>query len=254
MPIVPAPASTAGIVNTPVPTMLPTTSPVADVRPKVWAFFSLRADMAGSGGRAEPGGSGGLEDGGDSAMVIRLTFVLVWRGTALPDAVLVGNGERTPGRGSSAFTAGSVTRRCSSQVAAHRMTKRLAHTAGAIQMAALTGGPLVRPDSNRFGPNTAAPAGHDGDHTVSLRSCPSCSRGATAKSGTVAVAINVASATWMTTSPPPVAITGDNTTDRTPLLNRSAMQRRRYPGAGSCLYTAGVVTAAGTPVAAGESP
>jgi hypothetical protein len=31
--MVPAPANTAGIVNTPVPTMLPMTSPVADVKP-----------------------------------------------------------------------------------------------------------------------------------------------------------------------------------------------------------------------------
>ena len=45
--MVPAPASTAGMVNTPVPTMLPTTSPVADVRPSEWAFFSLRADSGG---------------------------------------------------------------------------------------------------------------------------------------------------------------------------------------------------------------
>ena len=42
MPIVPAPASTAGMVKTPVPTMLPITSPVAEVRPKAWAFASLR--------------------------------------------------------------------------------------------------------------------------------------------------------------------------------------------------------------------
>ena len=36
--MVPAPASTAGMVNTPVPMTLPTTSPVADVRPSAWAF------------------------------------------------------------------------------------------------------------------------------------------------------------------------------------------------------------------------
>ena len=42
MPIVPAPARTAGIVNTPVPTMLPITRPVADVRPKAWALASSR--------------------------------------------------------------------------------------------------------------------------------------------------------------------------------------------------------------------
>ena len=37
--MVPAPAITAGIVKTPVPTMLPITKPVAEVRPNVWAFF-----------------------------------------------------------------------------------------------------------------------------------------------------------------------------------------------------------------------
>ena len=42
--MVPAPASTAGIVNTPVPTMLPMTSPVAEVNPKAWAFSSFRGD------------------------------------------------------------------------------------------------------------------------------------------------------------------------------------------------------------------
>ena len=35
-------ARTAGMVNTPVPTMLPMTRPVADVRPRAWAFASLR--------------------------------------------------------------------------------------------------------------------------------------------------------------------------------------------------------------------
>ena len=44
MPMVPAPASTAGMVNTPVPTMLPITSPVADVSPRAWAFSRLRGD------------------------------------------------------------------------------------------------------------------------------------------------------------------------------------------------------------------
>ena len=43
--MVPAPASTAGIVNTPVPTMLPMTSPVAEVSPRLWAFISLRDDI-----------------------------------------------------------------------------------------------------------------------------------------------------------------------------------------------------------------
>ena len=44
MPIVPAPAITAGIVNTPVPTMLPMTRPVADVRPRAWALLSFAGD------------------------------------------------------------------------------------------------------------------------------------------------------------------------------------------------------------------
>ena len=47
MPMVPAPAITAGMVNTPVPTMLPMTSPVAEVRPNAWAFFWLRGDSGG---------------------------------------------------------------------------------------------------------------------------------------------------------------------------------------------------------------
>src|ERR1700690_771848 len=45
--LVPAPASTAGMVNTPVPMMLPTTRPVADVRPRARAFCCVRVD-AGS--------------------------------------------------------------------------------------------------------------------------------------------------------------------------------------------------------------
>jgi len=36
--LVPAPASTAGMVKTPVPMMLPMTRPVAEVRPKARAF------------------------------------------------------------------------------------------------------------------------------------------------------------------------------------------------------------------------
>ena len=52
--LVPAPASTAGMVNTPVPMMLPMTRPVADVSPRARAFCSLRGDV--------PGGN---EDGGD---------------------------------------------------------------------------------------------------------------------------------------------------------------------------------------------
>ena len=51
MPIVPAPASTAGIVKTPVPTMLPMTSPVADVSPSAWAFCWFRGEISGP---AEP--------------------------------------------------------------------------------------------------------------------------------------------------------------------------------------------------------
>jgi hypothetical protein len=35
------------MVNTPVPTMLPITRPVADVRPKAWAFSLFRPDMGG---------------------------------------------------------------------------------------------------------------------------------------------------------------------------------------------------------------
>jgi hypothetical protein len=50
IPMVPAPASTAGIVNTPVPTMLPTTSPVADVSPMAWALSRFLADIGGTGG------------------------------------------------------------------------------------------------------------------------------------------------------------------------------------------------------------
>ena len=40
--MVPAPASTAGMVNTPVPMMLPMTSPVAEVRPSARAFCCAR--------------------------------------------------------------------------------------------------------------------------------------------------------------------------------------------------------------------
>ncbi|HEX4088514.1 MAG TPA: arginine deiminase family protein [Trebonia sp.] len=47
--LVPAPASTAGMANTPVPTMLPTTRPVADVRPSAW---DLRCARLGSGLRS----------------------------------------------------------------------------------------------------------------------------------------------------------------------------------------------------------
>jgi hypothetical protein len=70
MPEVPAPANTAGMVNTPVPTMLPMTSPVAEVKPREWAFFSLRGDNGGLSG-----GSDSPEAGGRSVMsVIRFSL------------------------------------------------------------------------------------------------------------------------------------------------------------------------------------
>jgi hypothetical protein len=40
--LVPAPASTAGMAKTPVPTMLPTTRPVADVSPRARALLCAR--------------------------------------------------------------------------------------------------------------------------------------------------------------------------------------------------------------------
>ena len=43
--MVPAPASTAGMVNTPVPMMVPMTRPVADVRPSARAFCSFLGDI-----------------------------------------------------------------------------------------------------------------------------------------------------------------------------------------------------------------
>jgi len=46
--LVPAPASTAGIVNTPIPMMLPITSPVAEVTPMERAFTSSDGAHAGS--------------------------------------------------------------------------------------------------------------------------------------------------------------------------------------------------------------
>ena len=66
--MVPAPAITAGIVNTPVPTMLPMTSPVAEVSPSEWAFSSLRGDIGVV--------ASGLGVDGLRAMVIRLTCFL----------------------------------------------------------------------------------------------------------------------------------------------------------------------------------
>ena len=71
--MVPAPAITAGIVNTPVPMMLPTTSPVADVNPKVCAFFWLRGDSGDSGSPAELDGSGGRPETGSSVRLRGLT-------------------------------------------------------------------------------------------------------------------------------------------------------------------------------------
>ena len=67
MPMVPAPAMTAGMVKTPVPTMLPMTRPVADVSPRVWAFCSLRGESAGPSGA---GGGGGAAWGGSVVKVI----------------------------------------------------------------------------------------------------------------------------------------------------------------------------------------
>ena len=59
MPMVPAPAMTAGMVNTPVPTMLPMTRPVAEVRPRAWAFFRFRRERGGPGGSVPSGGDDG---------------------------------------------------------------------------------------------------------------------------------------------------------------------------------------------------
>lgn len=51
--MVPAPAKTAGIVKTPVPTILPTTSPVAEVSPMARDLSRSRAVRGGPGdGRA----------------------------------------------------------------------------------------------------------------------------------------------------------------------------------------------------------
>src|ERR1039458_7598442 len=59
----PTPTSAAGIVTTPGPTMLPTTSPVAEVSPMAWALSLFRADIGGSGGTRCRGTSGALESG-----------------------------------------------------------------------------------------------------------------------------------------------------------------------------------------------
>jgi len=47
--LVPAPARTAGIAKTPVPMMLPMTSPVAEVSPSARAFCWLRGDISPRG-------------------------------------------------------------------------------------------------------------------------------------------------------------------------------------------------------------
>jgi hypothetical protein len=60
IPMVPAPASTAGMVKTPVPTMLPMTKPVAEVSPRAWAFSLFRGESGWSGGTGpEVGVDGG---------------------------------------------------------------------------------------------------------------------------------------------------------------------------------------------------
>ena len=70
--LVPAPARTAGIAKIPVPMMLPTTSPVAEVSPSARAFCWLRGDISPCGtgvpwgfvmvdmGLPPPGGRDGL--------------------------------------------------------------------------------------------------------------------------------------------------------------------------------------------------
>ena len=63
MPMVPAPAITAGMVNTPVPTMLPITNPVAEVRPRVRALSWLRGDSGCSGGAGSRGVTGSVATG-----------------------------------------------------------------------------------------------------------------------------------------------------------------------------------------------
>ena len=53
--LVPAPARTAGIAKTPVPMMLPMTSPVAEVSPSARAFCWLRCDISACGTGAPRG-------------------------------------------------------------------------------------------------------------------------------------------------------------------------------------------------------
>ena len=57
--MVPAPASTAGMVNTPAPMMVPMTRPVADVRPSARAFSWLRGDSSWFRSWSRDGGEAG---------------------------------------------------------------------------------------------------------------------------------------------------------------------------------------------------
>jgi hypothetical protein len=50
------------MVKTPVPTMLPMTRPVAEVRPKAWAFASLRGVGNPSAGAGGAGGGAVVSD------------------------------------------------------------------------------------------------------------------------------------------------------------------------------------------------
>lgn len=93
--LVPAPAKTAGIVNTPVPMMLPITSAVAEGRPNARA-----RSVAG-----EPGvGASGVVVAFVSAIAIRFTFLFEpWSG--MSSTVLIirrshrrSTGSKVPGR------------------------------------------------------------------------------------------------------------------------------------------------------------
>ncbi|BBY65826.1 hypothetical protein MHEL_40690 [Mycolicibacterium helvum] len=77
MPIVPAPASTAGMVKTPVPTMLPTTSPVADVKPRARDLSWSRGELAAVGGDSPAPLTFGLGSA-PTNWFIWLTFDLGW--------------------------------------------------------------------------------------------------------------------------------------------------------------------------------
>jgi hypothetical protein len=61
---------TAGMVKTPVPTMLPITRPVADVRPRLWALASLRGE---SGGPSEAGGGGATPSDPGASVTIAMS-------------------------------------------------------------------------------------------------------------------------------------------------------------------------------------